>query len=150
MSMFLNENAFIGGTDSLPSEPSPTTYALAESLQYKEAVLLDEDAATLARAAQDGLVTLSEAAPLKTSRKVVVKTKQQKVNRLKQQLAMDIAKQNNDPLYAKYSKFRLLELLYRKKIETKYTSRAKSAAMKVASGGENPLKKPAIMTKKAK
>lgn len=142
----------VTGDNKDTSDVSATTYALAESLCKNPdgAILLDEEASFLSRAIEEGVVALGEAAtPLKTTRKVVVKTKAQKVNHLQQQLALDLAKQNNDPMYAKYIKFRALELGYRKQLEKKYKSRSRTAALKIASGGENPLKKPApVVTKK--
>lgn len=149
-SLFLSKAG--GSTDEFDNEQvSATTYALAESLckNPESALLLDEEASFIGRAIEAGMIVLGEAAPLKTTRKVVVKTKAQKVNHLQQQLALDAAKQNNDPMYAKYIKFRTLELGYRKQLEKKYKSRARTAAIKIASGGENPLKKPApVVTKK--
>jgi allophanate hydrolase subunit 1 len=78
---------------------------------------------------------------LSASRKVVVKTRQQKLARLGQQAAMELAKESSDPLYKKYEKFRKLEVSYRKKIEKKYGSKGKAVARKIASGAAKDVPK---------
>jgi len=76
---------------------------------------------------------IAEAA-LKTSRKVVIKTKQQKMAHVAQGAGMSMAKDAKDPLYKQYEKYRKLELKFRAKIEKKYKSKGKAAARAAASG----------------
>lgn len=64
---------------------------------------------------------------LATSRKVVVKTKAQKMGALEQKAVMSLAQAGKDPLYKQYEKYRKLELAIRKKLEKKYKSQAKAA-----------------------
>jgi len=83
---------------------------------------------------EEGDDKLVNEAALSTSRKVVIKTKKQKLARLAQSAAMALAKDANDPIFAKYEKFRKLEIKFRKIIEKKYRSKGKAAARAIASG----------------
>lgn len=73
-------------------------------------------------------------AAMNTSRKVVVKTKKQKMARVAQGAAMKLAKDAKDPLYKQYEKYRKLEIKFRAKIEKKYKAKGKAAALAAASG----------------
>jgi hypothetical protein len=88
------------------------------------------------------LVPLQEL--VQTSRRVVVKTREQKISRLAQKAALEIAKDKKDPLYTKYKKFRRLEIALRKKLEEKYSNRARMEAMKIASSTDS------VKTRKSK
>jgi hypothetical protein len=90
---------------------------------------------------EEGDAELVNEAGVKTSRKVVVKTKKQKMARLAQGAGMTMAKDAKDPLYKKYEKYRKLEVKFRAKIEKKYKSRGKAAARAAASGIKKKKKK---------
>jgi uncharacterized membrane protein len=82
---------------------------------------------------------LAEAVP-KTTRKVVVKTRVQKLALMKQKASMELAKESRDALYIKYEKARKLEIAIRKKIEKKYKSKA-MAAVRAAMQAKKPAPK---------
>ena len=140
--VFLTDASGHRENEDFSAEVSTTTYALAENIIHKPDVpiILDEEAADLIRAYEMGLIELDEDTPIKTTRRILIRTKQQKINRLQMQMSQELAKQANDPLYKKYIKFHTLAVGYRKKLEAKYAPRARSVAMRVASGGDNPLK----------
>jgi hypothetical protein len=94
----------------------------------EEITLDSEDAADL-----DALVK-EDAAALNTSRKVVVKTRQQKLALLKQRAAMQLAKNANDPDYKRYMQFRKMEIGLRVKIVRKYGSKAQAVVRQILSG----------------
>jgi len=57
---------------------------------------------------------------------IIKRTREQKINAAAASLAVQLAKQNNDPMYQKLSKYRALMLEARKKIMQKYYNRAKT------------------------
>lgn len=69
---------------------------------------------------------INEARSVKNSRKVVVKTKKQKLASLAQKASMAMAKEVSDPLYKQYKAARKLEVTLRKRIEKKYGNKAKA------------------------
>jgi len=75
---------------------------------------------------------LQEKGPKKT-RTIVVKTKKQKLALMKQQAAMDMAKEEGDSLYKRYQKARKIEINLREKIEKKYKSKANASVRKKIS-----------------
>jgi hypothetical protein len=70
---------------------------------------------------------INEMKNLKTERKVVVKTRQQKLGLITQRTAMKLAQENKDPLYTKYRKIRDTEIALRNQILKKYQGKAKIA-----------------------
>ena len=58
----------------------------------------------------------------------IKRTKQDKVAALVGNLALKIAKKNNDPMYEKYAKYRKQYLELKKELIRKYMSKAKQAA----------------------
>ena len=58
----------------------------------------------------------------------IKRTKQDKLAALVGNLALKIAKKNNDPMYEKYAKYRKQYLELKKELIRKYMSKAKQAA----------------------
>ena len=58
----------------------------------------------------------------------IKRTKQDKVAALVGNLALKIAKKNNDPMYEKYAKYRKQYLELKQELIRKYMSKAKQAA----------------------
>jgi len=68
-----------------------------------------------------------------TGNSVIKRTKQDKLKALAGKLALQIAKEQKDPLYAKYEKMRSLYLKYKNQIIEKYSAKAMAAARKAAN-----------------
>lgn len=67
---------------------------------------------------------------VKRSKVIVVKTKKQKIELMRQRAAMDLAKKAGDPLHKRYEKARKLEIKLREQIEKKYKGKARAAVQK--------------------
>jgi hypothetical protein len=69
-----------------------------------------------------------------TLRRVIVKTRNDRIKLLTQQEAIALSQKASDPMFKMYAKLRSAEIALRKKIEKKYWGKAKqSVAAKVAS-----------------
>ena len=70
-------------------------------------------------------------AGLQSTRKVVVKTKGQKIAALVHQAVMEIARKAGDPVYKQYESHRKQEVLLRRKLEKKYSGQARAVVNQV-------------------
>jgi len=119
---------------------------ISESLvEINESVLFIDDDSTESLTEEDKSFfdeLLSEAAP-KMSRKIVVKTRKQKLSLMRQQATMKLAKAEGGGLYKRYEKARKMELKLREQIEKKYKSKARQTVQQTISGGGKKKKKAA-------
>lgn len=69
----------------------------------------------------------------RNTRKIVVKTKQQKFDALVLETIFKLARKNNDTMYVQYSKHLALTKAFREKLRNKYLSKARTIAKKIAT-----------------
>jgi len=99
--------------------------------------LLDESGKEIS---DEQILTERKRASFSTEIKRVKITKKQKIGRLVQRTAMEMASRNKDANWVQWKKHRAMAENFRKKIETKYRSKATSAAREILSGSEGNKK----------
>lgn len=106
-----------------------TEAAVGLSVDTESPATVDLDAG-LGDLSDEERAVVSEAG-FQSTRKVVVKTKGQKIAALVHQAVMEIARKAGDPVYKQYESHRKQEVLLRRKLEKKYSGQARAVVNQV-------------------